>query len=131
MRARYASRVFIVAGIFNIAFGSLAFLAPRLTTRLLGIDRPDNPLFMDLAVWMVIVLGIGYCLVGLSPERNRDLMLVGALGKILVLPLMLSAWGRGDVGLPGVTTGVVDFVFALLFFDVMRRTRAPSEHPAS
>ena len=130
IRARYASRVFFTAGALNISAGALAFLAPRITARLLGIDRPDNPLFMDLAMWLVVVMGIGYCLVGLAPERNRDLMLIGALGKILVLPLALSAWGRGDVGSGGIGVGLIDFVFALLFFDVMRRTGIPADHPA-
>lgn len=124
MRARYASRVFFTAGILNIVAGGMCFLAPGLSSSLMGIQRPDNPFFMDLATWMVLVFGIGYCLVALGPDHNRDLMLVGALGKVLVLPLTLSAWGRGDVGFPAVMIGLVDFGFALLFFDVMRRTRA-------
>ena len=125
MRTRYAARVFATAGIFNIVLGTSAFLAPLATIRLMGIGRPQSPLFMDLAMWLVLVLGIGYCLTALNPERNRDLMLVGGVGKILVLPLMLSAWRRGDIGLSGVVAGSVDFVFALLFFDVMRRTGLP------
>ena len=125
MRTRYASRVFAAAGFFNIVVGTSMFLAPLLTTRLLGIAPPESFLFMDLASWLILVLGVGYCLTALNPERNRDLMLVGAVGKLMVLPLMLAAWRRGQVGLPGVAAGAGDLVFALLFLDVMRRTKAP------
>ena len=125
MRTRYARRVFAAAGFFNIVVGTSMFLAPLLTMRLLGIARPQSPLFMDMASWLILVLGTGYCLTALNPERNRDLMLVGAIGKLLVLPLMLTAWRRGEVGLSGVVAGSADLVFALLFFDVMRRMKGP------
>jgi hypothetical protein len=125
MRTRYAARVFGTAGLFNVVVGMSVFLAPVATARLLGITLPESPLFMHLAMWLVLVLGIGYWLTALHPERNRDLMLVGGVGKLIVLPLMLSAWRRGDVGASAVLAGAGDLVFALLFFDVMRRTARP------
>jgi hypothetical protein len=125
MRRRYAARVFGAAGILNIALGTSGFLAPAFTARLMGIALPESLLFMDLAMWLVLVLGVGYWLTALNPERNRDLMLIGGVGKLLVLPLMLAAWRRGDVGVAGVAAGAVDLVLALLFFDVMRRTGLP------
>ena len=121
MQTRYATRIFAAAGIFNIVVGTSAFLAPALTARLMGFDPPQNPLFLHLAMWLVAVLGVGYCLAARNPERNRDLMVIGAVGKLLILPLMLAAWRRGDVGFAGVAAGSGDFVFALLFFDVIRR----------
>jgi hypothetical membrane protein len=125
-RPRYASGVFFTAGTLNILAGSFAFLTPQVALRLVGVNRLDNPLFVDLSLWLVLVMGIGYCLVALNPERNRDLMFIGGLGKILVLPLALSAWGRGDIGVGGIVVGVTDFILALLFLDVMRRTRPAS-----
>lgn len=122
MHARYATGVFLLAAIFNVGIGTMAFLAPAVTTWLMGVTLPERPLFMQLAMWMVLVLGVGYGLTARRPEQNRDLMLVGAAGKLLVLPLMLSAWGRGDAGLVGVAAGAFDGIFALLFLDVWRRT---------
>jgi hypothetical protein len=118
---RYATRVFATAGVFNVLVGGAAFLAPDVTNQLLGIARPGNPVFMYLGSWLVLVFGIGYGLTALNPERNRDLMLLGGLGKALVLPLMLWMWHRGEVGASAVAASVSDFVFALLFFDVLRR----------
>jgi hypothetical protein len=48
-------------------------------------------------------------------------MLLGALGKLFVFPFMLWAWSRGDAGRHAVGAGFGDLVFALLFFDVLRR----------
>ena len=45
----------------------------------------------------------------------------GFFNVVIVLPLMLWAWRRGEVGLPAVSAGFGDFVFALLFVDVLRR----------
>jgi hypothetical protein len=129
MRRRYAARVFGAAAVLNIALGTSAFLAPGPTARLMGIALPESLLFMDLAMWLVLVLGIGYALTALNPERNRDLMLIGGVGKLLVLPLTLAAWRRGEIGVSGVGGGAVDLVFALLFFDVMRRTGLPRAGP--
>lgn len=124
MASRYAARVFGAAGIFNIVVGASGFLAPDLTVRMMGIPRPANPVFMHLALWLVLVLGVGYCLIARNPGRNRDLMLIGGIGKIFVLPLMIAAWRHGDVQGTAVLAGAADFVFALLFFDVLRRSAA-------
>ena len=121
---RYATRVFASAGVFNIAVGASGLVAPLVVAGLLGIEPPENRLFMNLAFWLILILGVGYCLTALRPERNRDLMLVGAVGKLLVLPLILLEWRRGHVGASGVAAGGGDFVLALLFFDVLRRMGA-------
>jgi hypothetical protein len=121
MTTRYASRVFAVAGVFNVLVGTAGFVAPAAVMGRLGMSLPPDPLFLHMAMWLVAVLGLGYFLVALHPERNRDLMWIGAIGKAMVLPIMLAAWRRGNVGLPGVVTAGGDLVFALLFLDVIRR----------
>jgi hypothetical protein len=124
MTRRYAARVFWTAGIFNIVVGASGFLAPDLMAQSLGLDRPANPVFLHLTSWLVVVLGIGYCLTARAPERNQDLMLIGAIGKLFVLPMMFAAWRHGNVQFVGVVGSAADFVFALLFFDVLRRMSA-------
>ena len=121
MNTRYAVRVFGTAAIFNVVVGVSGLLAPSVGSRVLGVPLPENRVFLHIAMWLIAVLGVGYALVALRPARNRDLMLVGGIGKMLVLPLMLAAWRRGDVAAPGIGAGVIDFVLAVLFFDVMRR----------
>ena len=122
----YATRVFTAAGILNVGVGLSAFFAPLLTAQMMGLDRLGDPVLMRLVALLVAVLGLGYWLTARHPERNRDLMLMGGVGKGLVLPVMLSAWLAGEIGPAGLGGGVLDFVFALLFFDVLRRTPAPS-----
>jgi len=123
----YASRIFAVAGIFNLLVGIGGFVAPEVTCGLLGVPLPTNRVFMQLAMWLIIVVGVGYCLTALHPERNRDLMRIGALGKLLVLPIVVLAWRRGDASGAGVVASSGDLVLALLFFDVLRRL--PPDQP--
>ena len=123
----YASRVFAVAGAFNLLVGIGGFVAPEVTCGLLGVPLPTNRVFMQLAMWLIIVVGVGYCLTAVHPERNRDLMRIGALGKLLVLPLIVLAWRRGDASGEGVVASSGDLILALLFLDVLRRL--PPDEP--
>jgi len=123
MTTRYATRVFGTAAIFNVLIGAGILLAPALGLPVMGVAPPENPIFLRLAAGLIVLLGIGYYLTARNPGRNRDLMLLGGLGKLFVLPLMLSAWRQGQVGFPAVLGGAGDLVFALLFFDIMRRMR--------
>jgi len=120
---RYAARVFGVAGVFNVLVGLSGLLVPDLVLSRIGIGRPENPIFVQLAFGLILLLGIGYWLVARHPERNHDLMLLGALGKLFVFPFMLWAWSQGHAGVHAVGAGFGDLVFAVLFFDVLRRMR--------
>ena len=123
MDTRYAARVFGVAGVFNVLVGLAGLVVPDLVLGRLGIGRPENPIFMQLAFGLILLLGIGYWLVARHPARNHDLMLLGALGKLFVFPFMLWAWSHGYAGVHAVGAGFGDLVFAVLFFDVLRRMR--------
>lgn len=117
----YARYVFATAGAFNLLVGIGGFVAPEMTCTTLGVPLPANRVFYHLAMWLIVVVGIGYCLTARHPERNRDLMRIGALGKLLVMPIMLLAWSRGDATGTGVVAASGDLVLALLFLDVLRR----------
>ena len=121
MDARYAARVFGAAAVFNILVGAIGLLSPSLTAKLMGIDPPHNPIFAVLASWLILVLGFGYVLVARNPTGNRDLMLLGAVGKLFVLPIMIAACLRGWAGPAAIPPGAGDFIFALLFFDARRK----------
>ena len=121
MPTRYATRVFAAAGAMNLLVGLTGLLAPGVACGLLGIAVPSSRVFLYLAMWLIAVVGVGYCLTARHPERNRDLMRIGALGKLLVLPLMWAAWRRAEVGGAAVVASGGDLFFALLFLDVLRR----------
>jgi len=121
MDARYAARVFGAAAVFNVLVGAVGLLSPSLTAKLLGIDPPHNPIFAVLASWLILVFGFGYALVARNPAGNRDLMLLGAVGKLFVLPIMIAAWLRGWAGAAAIPPAAGDFIFALLFFDARRK----------
>ncbi len=121
MGTRYAARVFWAAAFFNVLVGLTGLVSPAATATLLGIPPPHNPIFAILASWLIFVLGFGYALVARNPAGNRDLMLLGAVGKLFVLPIMIAAWLRGWVAASAILPGAGDFIFALLFFDIRRK----------
>ena len=123
MPRRYATQVFGAAAVMNVGVGVGLFVAPAATLAMMGMQPPSSQVLLQLAAWLILVFGVGYAFTARDPDGNRDLMRLGAIGKMLVLPLMLAAWRRGEVGPAGVASGGGDLVFALLFLDVLRRTR--------
>jgi hypothetical protein len=100
----------------------MAALAPELTNLFLT-EQPPSFLWFHLFFGLVAVLGWGYHLVAQDPHRNRNIIKLGAVGKLWVVALIVGAWWAGQLTLLTVAAVAVDFVFGLLFIDVLRKTR--------
>lgn len=73
----------IAAGIYNLAWGGVAILAPRFSFELVGMELPRYLEFWQCIGMIVGVYGIGYLLAATNPLRHWPITLVGLLGKIL------------------------------------------------
>lgn len=128
MRSRtYCKRLFTIGAIWNwgvaILLTSLAFFAlPQLNWFL--VEVPSTFLWYYLFMGLVAVYGLGYFWVAQAPERNRDIIKMGVLGKLIVFALVVPAWLNGEVTLLGASAAMVDFIFTLLFVDVLTKNQA-------
>ena len=78
----WMSRVLVAAGVYNIAWGALAVLAPVWCFRVVGME-PPNYLELWQCIGMIVgVYGIGYLAAATDPLRHWPITLVGFLGKI-------------------------------------------------
>ena len=79
------SVVLILAGIYNIAWGTWTILFPTASFAWSGMMVPDKPLpypqLWQCIGMMVGVYGIGYAIAAVDPVRYWPLVLVGLLGK--------------------------------------------------
>lgn len=76
----------ILAGIYNLLWGSWVVLAPTHAFTWSGMQWPDQPL-VYVQLWQCIgmivgVYGIGYLAAASDPRRHWPIVLVGLLGKI-------------------------------------------------
>ena len=124
--ATYARWLFGTGAAFNIAIGlALLFLRPLMQTRL-GIEPAEgaNLVLANLAGLLAAMVGVIYAMIAREPDRYRPIIVLAALGKLAAVALVVTPWLRGEVGpqLPALVMG--DALYALLFLDFWRRTRA-------
>jgi len=122
----YARTLFGVAALANFSVASGLLLLRRQVTPLLSLDpvAGSNLAFFHLAAMLIAIFGYAYLRVALDPRRFRPFVGLGAIGKVLAVATATWHWLAGDLTwpLPLLISG--DLVFALLFVDYLRRTRA-------
>ncbi|HSW11207.1 MAG TPA: hypothetical protein VLI06_00100 [Solimonas sp.] len=124
-QSSYTRLLFGTAAAFNFMVASgLLFLRDAMGA-LLAMEpvTGSNILLANLAGALVGVFGYAYARVAQQPVRYRAYAELGTIGKLLVLPAAAIPWMQGVVGwqLPLLACG--DLVYALLFWDWLRRTR--------
>ena len=75
--------VLAAAGVYNLAWGALAILAPQWSFRAVGMEVPNYPELWQCIGMIVGVYGIGYLCAATDPLRHWPVVLVGLLGKVL------------------------------------------------
>jgi len=81
--AAWMSPVLVAAGVYNIAWGGLAILAPDWCFRAVGMEPANYPELWQCIGMIVGVYGVGYIIAAFDPLRHWPITLVGLLGKIL------------------------------------------------
>lgn len=75
--------ILILAGIYNILWGSIAILFPKFGFDIAGMEYPKYLEFWQCIGMIVGVYGIGYLIAASNPIRHWPITLVGLIGKIL------------------------------------------------
>ena len=118
----YCRRLFTIGALWNWAIAAL--LAGLAAFSLEGLalflnDIPESLLWFHLFFGLVAVFGVGYYWIAQAPHRNRDIIKMGVLAKSLVVALVIPAWYAGQVTALGASAATVDFIFTILFIDVL------------
>jgi len=101
--------------------------APELFYRLLFIDEPITlaaKLYVDLFAVVVITFGWAYWTISRDPPAHRDLVLMGIIGKLLVV---VVAWYHALAGTGPLNLALLilaDLAFALFFLRYYLLSRA-------
>jgi len=76
-------RVFRVAAVYNICWGTVAVLFPNLFFDLFHLPRLNYPFVMSGLGMCIGLYGYGYWAVAREPRRYPQLVVIGFLGKTL------------------------------------------------
>ena len=76
-------RVLLLAGVYNLAWGSACVAFPVATLELLGVaPLPTVPQLWQCIGMIVGVYGLGYLIASRDPFRHWPITLIGLLGKV-------------------------------------------------
>ncbi|QDU27652.1 hypothetical protein ETAA8_27410 [Anatilimnocola aggregata] len=116
------------AAIYNLAWGALAVLWPRLAFDWAGMEPPNYPSLWQCIGMIVGVYGVGYAIAAYDPVRHWPIVLVGLLGKVLGPIGFLWANRHGELpwiaGLTNVTNDLIWWVpFGLVLWHAWQFSR--------
>lgn len=119
---KHARILFSLAAAYNFAAGLPMLFAMPQFAALTGMTpaHPD-PVFVHLSAVLVLVFGWGYWRIGRDPVFNRPIIHMGLVGKSCVVVAGYADWLLGNVNWPFAALISGDLVFALLFYDYLRR----------
>lgn len=127
----YARWLFGISAATNLAVSGALLVFGSLVARRLAFDPVigTNVVLFNFAGTMIGLFGYAYVRIALDPWRFRPLIHVAAIGKLLAFASAALPWLAGIVSsrLPMLLSA--DVIFAILFFDYLRRTR-PSPAPS-
>ncbi len=115
----------IAAGIYNIAWGIVTIIYPRLYFSMSGMPVSNYPEVWQCVGMIVGVYGIGYIIAAFNPYKHWPIILVGLLGKILGPIGFLNAYNNGTftlaAGLTNITNDLIWWIpFTIILIKAYR-----------
>jgi hypothetical protein len=123
-------RLFLVAALYTLSAAPMLVVSyacfPSLVFTPEGLPFTHNPVFDTFwytLVLAVVLFGVGYLTASRDLRRNRVMIWLGVVGKLGLAILVFRLYAAGFIT-PLFPIGVAgDVVWAILFFEFLRRTR--------
>ncbi|MFO1236009.1 MAG: hypothetical protein U1F24_03095 [Alphaproteobacteria bacterium] len=111
MSDTFWTRLFLVAGIYNLLAGLPLLFAPSA----LAVTAAGDFLFLRMTGALVVTFGIGYFMVASDLVRHRSIAVLGTIGKLAAFALLAIYMVRGAIPFRLFLIGVGDLIFAVFF----------------
>ena len=115
-------RIFLVGALWNLLGGAFIVAATGWMFSSAGLAEPTPPLYYYAWIALFMTFGFGYYLVSRDMYGNRNIVLLGAIGKIAFSAVFLYDFFAYPHQVPVFFLGPVagDLVFAALFIMFLR-----------
>ncbi len=80
---------------YDLLFALAILLAQRLTARLLGLEVPSDPVYLNLVGVLLLLLAAIYAVAARDAERYQGVVIAAAGGRLLGAVFLVSAWLAG------------------------------------
>jgi hypothetical protein len=123
MIARWVRPLFVLAALYDIVLGLVYFFAFQPIYGHFMIPLPNHNAYVELPAALIVVFGLGFAMVALDPERNRDIIRLGILMKLAFSLIVLSYAFRDAIPSMWVPLAWIDLGFAIAFIVADRAVR--------
>lgn len=114
--------LFFSAALFNWSVAITFLFAYQPMFELIGISPvPQNPIYLHLFACLVAIFGLAYYWAGKDLKKNRNLVRLGIIGKLIVFALPLAYWLAGHISWQLPALASADLIFAILFTNALRQ----------
>jgi hypothetical protein len=107
--------LFAFAAFYNFAVGGAMVAGAAQVAAQLDISGAGGPFAVMMAGLLIATFGIGYAMVSAAPAKNRGIVWIGAIGKLLAVMLATIQYSAGVIPFSTFLLGVGDLVFVALF----------------
>ena len=109
--------VFLIGALWNVVGGVFIILFTGWIFRISGLTPPDPPNYYQSWIALFVVFGFGYYLAYLDMYLNKNIILLGMIGKLafaadFMVDMLIY---RGQIPAFFLIPAVGDLVFAVLF----------------
>jgi hypothetical protein len=117
--------VFGLAAAYNIAVGAAILLMPASLASAPFTGSPQEALLIQSCGWLILVFGVGYAMVAMSPMMNRGIAALGVLGKSAMPVIAYPFYTAGQIPWSSyvLTLGDLGFVALFILFLLWSRPR--------
>jgi len=128
-RARYYRWLFLWAAVWNmLSAGAVLFVLSDAKFRgEMGFPGPPDTISLQLLASCLFVFGLGYYWVSRDLSRNRDLVKLGVIGKLIVFVVFFGHALAREISVLLVIPSTVDLLFGALFLEFLLRTRGKTQ----
>jgi len=114
-------RVLRTAGWYNIVAGLSMMILYHEGFKLLGLDKPEMNLPIQLVGMLVGIFGVGYLMAARKPIENRNILLLGFLSKLFGPLLALGYIVGGQLPMAMIPILIVaDIIYLAPFWMIYR-----------
>lgn len=116
---KWMQRTFLLAGIYNIAWGSWVVLVPIQLFHLVSLEEPNHIWLWQAIGMMIAVIGVAYLLASHNPLRYFPLIFAGWIGRILGPIGFITALIKQEINWKFGITLITNDLIWLPFFTIM------------
>ncbi len=113
----------LAGAVYDIVFAAAILFFPRPAARILSLELPADPVYLELNGIFLLILAGMYLLPVLDPRRYRGVVRIAAGGRFLGF-LFLGTAGWSDREPAFLVLAMGDLLFALLHLLLLRRALA-------